>query len=81
MPHVRVRALSDRRRGFLVSFRAVATKASPWYRHSNWSWGRCIPFLVAGPLGIVAIYFRMRMEESPAFKARQEAEAAALQGS
>ncbi len=28
-----------------------------------------IPFLVAGPLGLVALYVRMRLEESPAFRA------------
>ncbi len=28
-----------------------------------------IPFLVAGPLGAIAIYFRLRIEESPTFQA------------
>ncbi|MFI0817220.1 glycine betaine/L-proline transporter ProP [Streptomyces sp. NPDC021098] len=34
-----------------------------------------IPFLVAGPLGIIGLYMRLRLEESPAFQ--QEAERAA----
>lgn len=33
------------------------------------AWGWRLPFLVAGPLGLVAIYFRMKIDESPAFQA------------
>ena len=33
------------------------------------AWGWRIPFLIAGPLGIIAIYFRLKIEESPAFQA------------
>lgn len=33
------------------------------------SWGWRIPFLLSGPLGIIAIILRMRIEESPEFKA------------
>ncbi|WP_074015393.1 MFS transporter [Actinomyces polynesiensis] len=36
-----------------------------------------IPFLVAGPLGAVAIHFRMKIEESPAFQAQLDAQEAA----
>ena len=32
------------------------------------SWGWRIPFLVAGPMGIVGLYLRMRLEETPAFQ-------------
>jgi MFS family permease len=39
------------------------------------AWGWRIPFLIAGPLGIIAIYFRMKIEESPAFQATLDAEA------
>ena len=38
------------------------------------AWGWRIPFLIAGPLGVVAIYFRMKIEESPAFQATLDAE-------
>ncbi|MEU9122425.1 glycine betaine/L-proline transporter ProP [Streptomyces sp. NPDC048506] len=31
------------------------------------SWGWRIPFLVAGPMGIIGLYLRMRLEETPAF--------------
>ncbi|MDV8070904.1 MFS transporter [Rhodococcus sp. IEGM 1366] len=33
------------------------------------SWGWRIPFLLSGPLGIIAIFLRMRIEETPEFKA------------
>ncbi|MER6067505.1 glycine betaine/L-proline transporter ProP [Streptomyces sp. NPDC001817] len=41
------------------------------------SWGWRIPFLIAGPMGIIGLYLRMRLEETPAFAAEvQKAEAA-----
>lgn len=33
------------------------------------AWGWRIPFLVAGPLGIVALYIRLRLEDTPEFLA------------
>ncbi|MFE2119403.1 MFS transporter [Rhodococcus sp. 2H158] len=33
------------------------------------SWGWRIPFLLSGPLGVIAIILRMRIEESPEFQA------------
>lgn len=39
------------------------------------SWGWRIPFLIAGPLGIVGLYLRLKLEETPAFQ-KQQAEAA-----
>lgn len=36
---------------------------------ANWGWR--VPFLVAAPLGIVGLFLRWRMEETPAFKAVQ----------
>ena len=33
------------------------------------SWGWRVPFLLAAPLGLVGLYLRWRMEETPAFKA------------
>ncbi|MGO3886455.1 MAG: MFS transporter [Mycetocola sp.] len=38
----------------------------------GWAWR--LPFLLAGPLGLIAIYFRMKIEDTPAFKAAQEAQ-------
>ncbi len=37
-------------------------------------WGWRIPFLVAGPLGLIAVYFRSRIEESPQFQATLDAQ-------
>ncbi|WP_405556068.1 glycine betaine/L-proline transporter ProP [Streptomyces sp. NBC_01171] len=36
------------------------------------SWGWRIPFLIAGPMGIIGLYLRMRLEETPAFAAEVE---------
>lgn len=38
------------------------------------AWGWRIPFLVAGPLGLVAFYIRQRLDESPLFKAVAESQ-------
>ena len=36
-------------------------------------WGWRIPFLVAGPVGLIGYYLRERHEETPAFEAMEEA--------
>ncbi|MFG2962112.1 glycine betaine/L-proline transporter ProP [Streptomyces sp. NPDC048288] len=33
------------------------------------AWGWRIPFLIAGPMGVIGLYLRMRLEETPAFAA------------
>ncbi|TFD68067.1 MFS transporter [Cryobacterium ruanii] len=38
------------------------------------AWGWRVPFLIAGPLGLIAIYFRMKIDESPAFQATLDAQ-------
>jgi MHS family proline/betaine transporter-like MFS transporter len=40
----------------------------------DWAWR--LPFLIAGPLGLIAIYFRLKIEESPTFQATLDAQAA-----
>jgi MHS family proline/betaine transporter-like MFS transporter len=49
-----------------------------WLPSHDWlTWGWRVPLLLSAPLGVVAIYLRMRLEESPAFQAAQQnAEAA-----
>jgi MHS family proline/betaine transporter-like MFS transporter len=37
------------------------------------SWGWRIPFIVAGPLGLIGLYLRLKLEETPAFQ-KQAAE-------
>ncbi|MET7903116.1 glycine betaine/L-proline transporter ProP [Streptomyces sp. NPDC005336] len=48
-------------------------------------WGWRVPFLVAGPLGLIGLYMRLRLEETPAFqqeaaRAAEAAEEAAARG-
>lgn len=38
------------------------------------SWGWRVPFLIAGPLGAVGLYLRFKLEDTPHFKALEEAE-------
>lgn len=79
---------TDRRRGFFASFLdmgsylgfaigagLVSVLQLTLGQAGMEAWGWRIPFLVAGPLGIIAIYFRLKIEESPAFQATLEAEA------
>jgi MHS family proline/betaine transporter-like MFS transporter len=36
-------------------------------------WGWRLPFLLAGPLGLIAVWFRLKIEESPTFQATADA--------
>ncbi|MEU2439626.1 glycine betaine/L-proline transporter ProP [Streptomyces rubradiris] len=71
----------DRRRGFLSSWLDFGTFAgyalgSALVTALNLaltddqmlSWGWRVPFLIAGPLGVIGLYMRMKLEESPAFQ-------------
>ncbi|WP_427016147.1 MFS transporter [Pseudarthrobacter sp. P1] len=40
------------------------------------AWGWRLPFLIAGPLGLIAVYFRSKIEESPQFQATLDAQEA-----
>ncbi|MFI6204853.1 glycine betaine/L-proline transporter ProP [Streptomyces sp. NPDC051041] len=80
----------DKRRGFLGSWLEFGTLAgyiggaglvtvmtALLSADDLTSWGWRIPFLVAGPMGIIGLYLRLRLEETPAFAAEVEkAEAA-----
>jgi MHS family proline/betaine transporter-like MFS transporter len=37
------------------------------------SWGWRIPFLIAGPMGLISMYIRLKLEDSPEFLALQKA--------
>ena len=76
---------TDARRGFYGSFLEVGTLAgyilgagtvallTALLPHDALlSWGWRVPFMIAGPLGLVGLYIRMKLEETPAF--RKEAE-------
>ncbi|MGW0859443.1 glycine betaine/L-proline transporter ProP [Streptomyces sp. NPDC002690] len=71
----------DKRRGFFGSFLEFGTLAgyvgaaglvTALYALLDTgqmeSWGWRIPFLVAGPLGLVGLYLRLRLDETPAFQ-------------
>ncbi|MCB5911850.1 MFS transporter [Streptomyces pinistramenti] len=44
-------------------------------------WGWRIPFLVAGPLGMVGLYLRMKLDETPAFQKLEASQTHAVTGS
>ncbi|TLM82891.1 MFS transporter [Pseudarthrobacter sp. NamE2] len=77
----------DKRRGFFASFldmgsylgfalgaALVSALQLTLGQAAMEEWGWRIPFLVAGPLGLIAIYFRSRIEESPQFQATLDAQ-------
>ncbi|QNS06488.1 MFS transporter [Streptomyces xanthii] len=79
----------DKRRGFFGSFlefgtligyvagAGLATALTTLMSSGDlYGWGWRIPFLIAGPIGLVGLYVRMKLEETPAFqKLAEEAEA------
>ncbi|MGF6642322.1 MHS family proline/betaine transporter-like MFS transporter [Paraburkholderia sp. GAS82] len=77
---------TDKRRGFMGSFLefgtligyvlgagTVALLTATLSHEALLSWGWRVPFLIAGPLGLVGLYIRMKLEETPAFKKQAEA--------
>ncbi|VXB78072.1 proline/glycine betaine transporter [Burkholderia sp. 8Y] len=71
----------DKKRGFMASFLefgtlvgyvlgagVVAVLTGALSQDALLSWGWRIPFLVAGPLGLIGLYIRMKLEETPAFQ-------------
>jgi MFS transporter, MHS family, proline/betaine transporter len=77
---------TDARRGFMGSFLEVGTLVgyilgagtvailtSALTQEALLSWGWRVPFFIAGPLGLVGLYIRLKLEETPAFKKEAEA--------
>jgi len=77
----------DKRRGFFASFldlgsylgfamgaALVSVLQLTLGQETMEDWGWRIPFLVAGPLGLIAVYFRSKIEESPQFQATLDAQ-------
>ncbi len=76
----------DKRRGYFGSFLELGTLAgytgaaglvtalTAWLGSDTMdAWGWRIPFLIAGPLGIVGIYLRLKLDDTPAYlKLEQE---------
>jgi MHS family proline/betaine transporter-like MFS transporter len=79
----------DKRRGFFGSFLELGTLAgyvgaaglvtvlTAWLGSDTMeAWGWRVPFLVAAPLGLIGVYLRLKLDETPAFL-KLEAESAA----
>ncbi|MEU2870002.1 MFS transporter [Streptomyces olivoreticuli] len=75
----------DKRRGFFGSFLELGTLAgyigaaglvtvmtSALGSGAMEDWGWRVPFLVAGPLGLVGLHLRLRLEDTPAFRKLEE---------
>ena len=79
----------DKRRGFFASFldmgsyigfalgaALVSILQLTIGQSAMEDWGWRLPFLLAGPLGVIAVYFRSKIEESPQFQATLDAQEA-----
>lgn len=75
----------DRRRGTMGGFLplgnlsgyivagALVTGLQSWLPTPDWlGWGWRMPLLLSAPLGLVALYMRLRLEESPAYEQEHE---------
>jgi MHS family proline/betaine transporter-like MFS transporter len=64
--------------GYVLGAGCVALLTATLSEQSLLSWGWRVPFLIAGPLGLIGLYIRMKLEETPAFQReadKREAEA------
>ncbi|MFC8303426.1 MFS transporter [Specibacter sp. NPDC057265] len=59
--------------GFAIGAALVSVLQLTLGQETMEQWGWRLPFLIAGPLGLIAIYFRMKIEESPQFQATLDA--------
>jgi MHS family proline/betaine transporter-like MFS transporter len=59
----------------LAGLLTAALLAELLSKEDLFSWGWRIPFLLALPLGLVGLYIRLRLDESPAFRLAREAKA------
>jgi MFS transporter, MHS family, proline/betaine transporter len=55
--------------GFILGSGSVLVMNSALGEDAMIAWGWRIPFLIAGPLGIVGLYIRLRLEDTPEFRA------------
>jgi MHS family proline/betaine transporter-like MFS transporter len=58
--------------GYVLGAGTVAVLTATLSNDALLSWGWRVPFLIAGPLGLVGLYIRMKLEETPAFKKQAE---------
>ncbi|WP_188455733.1 MFS transporter [Virgibacillus oceani] len=77
----------DKRRSFLTSGLEVGTLCGYIFgsgtvtlltyilgQDTMLAWGWRIPFFIAAPIGLIGLYFRTKLEETPAFKKKMDAE-------
>ncbi|MEU7424879.1 glycine betaine/L-proline transporter ProP [Streptomyces sp. NPDC040750] len=82
----------DKRRGFFGSFLEIGTLAgyvgasglvvvltSVFSEDQMLQWGWRIPFLVAAPLGLIGLYLRLKLDETPAFQKLEGGQAKATE--
>ncbi|WP_406296568.1 glycine betaine/L-proline transporter ProP [Embleya sp. NBC_00888] len=62
--------------GYILAASLVTLLTAVLSDHEMRTWGWRIPFLVAGPIGVIGLYLRLRLEESPAFARVMEQSAA-----
>ncbi|MEE4024283.1 MFS transporter [Gordonia sp. PKS22-38] len=55
--------------GFMLGSAVAAILALTLGEQAMNDWGWRLPFLVAGPLGIIGLYIRLKLEDTPDFKA------------
>ena len=55
--------------GFLLGSATVLALTTGLGEDAMSSWGWRIPFLLAGPLGLVGLYIRLKLEDTPEFRA------------
>ena len=55
--------------GFLLGSATVTLLTASLSEEAMTSWGWRIPFLIAGPLGLIGLYIRLRLEDTPEYRA------------
>ncbi|MFC5721041.1 glycine betaine/L-proline transporter ProP [Streptomyces gamaensis] len=55
--------------GYVLGSALVTTLTATLGESTMVDWGWRLPFLLSGPLGLIGLYMRMRLEETPAFRA------------
>jgi len=59
--------------GFLLGSASVLLLTFAIGEEALGAWGWRIPFLLAGPLGLIGLYIRLRLEDTPEFRALENA--------
>lgn len=60
--------------GFLTASLSVFLLNSALSAEAVTAWGWRIPFLIAGPMAVVGLYIRLKLEDTPSFRALEESQ-------